>query len=685
MHRTPRCVRVLAALVLAFALAGVALLPPPLPPPDPSPPAAEGSFVEPAVEPSRDIPRLPLLAAPAATAARVAGSIDWVAELEGALAAGHARRAEAARSALRHLYVRRPALAGEHFVAAVPPHLRAEIAVLAVDVGGPTAWDRIRPLADDEDTVAAAVAERLCRAGSDGQAALAGDAVPGFRGDRAAALARRLLRQRTPGSFAAALRLGAPRSVVARRALDLHDDGLRAPELSSLMADLLRGEPDFRVRDDLLAALADLLPSALAGPPASTAELFQRARSPDPVVAARALAGAGALVDALKAGSAPPEEIIAVRGLIRETVFSGVDPILRRAAVLSRVGVVLDATLKMDEAGAQCRLLLELARQDPDAGVRAAAIQRIVRGTARQGLPFPPSAFRSFLFDDPDPGVRAQAFDAVVAAGERPAHREEARRLALEGLSSSPRLRSGASVARGLALLELDLPPQGVPLEGESGEDRAWIEGDDPEAATPAVSPEPGFRASGPRCSQCLDVSFQSGTFRLRGWLRLCRGAPLVVVAGPGLLVGGSPLPFAHETLDAIADRLGISLLQFDWRGRGRSEGFFDSPGAPAEDLRSAVRFAATGGEDPAGRVADFPPPAAMLVLGFGPGAGVYHRASLSGGPEAVGSVLVNAMEVDTESDLAAYNRALGRTEEPPDAAAVEARLREALGPLPRD
>lgn len=92
-------------------------------------------------------------------------------------------------------------------------------------------------------------------------------------------------------------------------------------------------------------------------------------------------------------------------------------------------------------------------------------------------------------------------------------------------------------------------------------------------------------------------VNFKSGELELEGLLALAgrRGA---VLAHPHPLLGGNMRDHVLMAAAEAFNGAGISTLRFNFRGIGRSEGFFDNGKGEVQDLVSAVNFLRSIGHD---------------------------------------------------------------------------------------
>lgn len=86
-----------------------------------------------------------------------------------------------------------------------------------------------------------------------------------------------------------------------------------------------------------------------------------------------------------------------------------------------------------------------------------------------------------------------------------------------------------------------------------------------------------------------VDHAFISQGLRLHGRLDHRADHLAVVVTHPHPLYGGSMANSVVETIVAAYGRCGYTTLRFDFRGVGRSEGYFADGLGEQEDLRQAV------------------------------------------------------------------------------------------------
>jgi len=86
-------------------------------------------------------------------------------------------------------------------------------------------------------------------------------------------------------------------------------------------------------------------------------------------------------------------------------------------------------------------------------------------------------------------------------------------------------------------------------------------------------------------------VYFKSGDLTLEGLWSPSPGARGIVIAHPHPLMGGTMRDHVVVMLASFFMRKNISILRFNFRGVGRSEGFYDNGEGEVEDLRSAIRF----------------------------------------------------------------------------------------------
>lgn len=112
-------------------------------------------------------------------------------------------------------------------------------------------------------------------------------------------------------------------------------------------------------------------------------------------------------------------------------------------------------------------------------------------------------------------------------------------------------------------------------------------------------------------------VEFKSGELTLEGLVSVAgrRGA---VLAHPHPLMGGSMRDHVLLALSQAFNESGYTTLRFNFRGVGRSEGFFDNGAGEQEDLKSAVEYLKTMGYGP------------VVIAGYSFGAWVGSKLSMS-------------------------------------------------------
>lgn len=112
-------------------------------------------------------------------------------------------------------------------------------------------------------------------------------------------------------------------------------------------------------------------------------------------------------------------------------------------------------------------------------------------------------------------------------------------------------------------------------------------------------------------------VEFKSGELALEGILSV-GGRKGAVLARPHPLLGGSMRDHVLMAMSQAFNEAGYTTLRFNFRGIGRSEGFFDNGIGEQEDLKSAVNYLKIIGYDP------------VLLGGYSFGAWVSLKVSMS-------------------------------------------------------
>lgn len=93
-------------------------------------------------------------------------------------------------------------------------------------------------------------------------------------------------------------------------------------------------------------------------------------------------------------------------------------------------------------------------------------------------------------------------------------------------------------------------------------------------------------------------VYFMSGELTLEGLFAQSIGTTGVVIAHPHPLMGGTMRDHVVVTLASFFHQNSCSTLRFNFRGVGRSEGFYDNGDGELEDLQAAARFLSEQGVD---------------------------------------------------------------------------------------
>lgn len=112
-------------------------------------------------------------------------------------------------------------------------------------------------------------------------------------------------------------------------------------------------------------------------------------------------------------------------------------------------------------------------------------------------------------------------------------------------------------------------------------------------------------------------VEFRSGELTLEGLLAMA-GRKSAVLAHPHPLLGGNMRDHVLMAMSQAFNESGYSTLRFNFRGIGRSEGFFDNGIGEQEDLKSAVNYLKFIGYGP------------VLLAGYSFGAWVSSKVSMS-------------------------------------------------------
>lgn len=112
-------------------------------------------------------------------------------------------------------------------------------------------------------------------------------------------------------------------------------------------------------------------------------------------------------------------------------------------------------------------------------------------------------------------------------------------------------------------------------------------------------------------------VEFKSGELTLEGLLSV-GGRKGAVLAHPHPLLGGNMRDHVLMAMSQAFNEEGYTTLRFNFRGIGRSEGFFDNGVGEQEDLKSAVNYLKIMGYGP------------VMIAGYSFGAWVASKISLA-------------------------------------------------------
>lgn len=112
-------------------------------------------------------------------------------------------------------------------------------------------------------------------------------------------------------------------------------------------------------------------------------------------------------------------------------------------------------------------------------------------------------------------------------------------------------------------------------------------------------------------------VEFKSGELTLEGLLSAA-GRKGAVLAHPHPLLGGNMRDHVLMAMSQAFNEEGYTTLRFNFRGIGRSEGFFDNGTGEQEDLKSAVNYLKVMGYGP------------VVIAGYSFGAWVGSKISMS-------------------------------------------------------
>jgi hypothetical protein len=650
----------------------------------------------------------------------------WCALLGEALDAPRPLDAEAVRYAVRQRFLE----ADEDVVPLLLDEVthdgaRAEIVPLWVDARGLpdletfAAWIAGRPV-----RVRAAAYFRLARLGQEGRQALA-RLLPGDDDQAGSDALAWLLRREGRGAIDVAVASPATRHALVRTALAAAMVTPEDPSLQQALRDFLTWDLPFRIREAVADVLGATYPEQLRSTPQDAADLFARSQRDDPIIRSLVLREAGDFMDRWKQANPDPEDVLRVRDLVRTAIAADPDPLVRRAAVMSRVGIRPD----IKNLAEQCRVLLEAAGNDPDPGVRAAVIRRIHRGCAHARPPFGPSYLTPFIEGDPDPDVRRECLRTLPRYAGLGPWSEEARSGVLRALRDDPdpgvRLEAAALLTdfgwegatphlldaaaqdtdarfrdalfdalrdqvgdadpdfvRALARLDPRWEAEGLPVGPRPREDDSPIRlvpdfrqvSDElpileNAGESPPLEDEPadGWRTSG------VEIPTADGGPTLRGLLtdRIDgETAPLLVVVPGNPLLGGAPSALSGTETAHRARDAGWATLRFDYRGRGGSEGSWGGIDGCRKDVAAAIAFA-TDARRRWGVTPTSTRPPMVTLVSFGPGVQFVAPGSLG----VAAHVPIDPRHETPSSPRAAYTAARRQ----PDRRAAEARLASLL------
>ncbi len=136
-------------------------------------------------------------------------------------------------------------------------------------------------------------------------------------------------------------------------------------------------------------------------------------------------------------------------------------------------------------------------------------------------------------------------------------------------------------------------------------------------------------------------VEFKSGELTLEGILSV-GGRKGAVLAHPHPLLGGNMRDHVLMAMSQAFNEEGYSTLRFNFRGIGRSEGFFDNGTGEQEDLKSAVNYLKIMGYGP------------IMIAGYSFGAWVGSKVSMSDDiyDDVLGLIMVSPPLSEMEFDF---------------------------------
>ncbi len=141
-------------------------------------------------------------------------------------------------------------------------------------------------------------------------------------------------------------------------------------------------------------------------------------------------------------------------------------------------------------------------------------------------------------------------------------------------------------------------------------------------------------------------ITFKSGDLTLEGLFALGTTRKGAVLAHPHPMMGGNMRDNVLMALAEAFGNAGYSTLRFNFRGTGRSEGFFDGGIGEQGDLKSAVNFLKSMGHGE------------VVLAGYSFGAWVSFRAALADGVSDV--ILVAPPLAEMDFDFAAPGSRIG-------------------------
>jgi uncharacterized protein len=141
-------------------------------------------------------------------------------------------------------------------------------------------------------------------------------------------------------------------------------------------------------------------------------------------------------------------------------------------------------------------------------------------------------------------------------------------------------------------------------------------------------------------------INFKSGDLTLEGLFALGTANKGAVLAHPHPMMGGNMRDNVLMALAEAFNDAGYSTLRFNFRGTGRSEGFFDDGHGEQEDLKSAVNFLKSMGQKE------------VVLAGYSFGAWVSFQAAMTDGISDV--ILVAPPLAEMGFDFAAPGSRVG-------------------------